>query len=323
MEYSKVSDKEWEEIILKSDNSSFHNSPLWAKVMEKTHNYRTATRLYDINGKEILIPMMELNLNKFGLKRVVSMPGNNDGGIFSESEITTDDSKAIVNDIVGGRNLSLIINLLSKESFSQLKEEWKYKDDWNYTHILDLEGKTFEDIWKNYNGKTRTSIRKAEKTGVEVRDATSLNDFKIFYDIFSNASKKWGLETPPEPFQLLENVYKYGSDHVELSLAIKDDKIIAGLLSFLYSKTVNLYMSAFLPEYGTFNPKRMLYSESIEYACQEGCEYLNMGPSGNIDHIGNFKEEFGAEKVEINKYRVHSNLAKILNKINNLRNYSK
>ncbi|MGZ7209603.1 MAG: peptidoglycan bridge formation glycyltransferase FemA/FemB family protein, partial [Methanobacterium sp.] len=228
MEYNKVSDKEWEEIILKSDDSSFHNSPLWAKIMEKTYDYRTATRLYELEGKEILIPMMEFNLDKYGLKTFVSMPGNNDGGIFSESKITTDDFKAIANDIVGGRNLRLIINLLSRESFPQLKEEWKFKDEWSYTHILNLEGKTFEDIWKKkFKKNTRRAIRKAIKNNIEIRTADSLNDFKTFYDIYTQASKKWGLETPPEPFKLLENVYKYGSDHVELSLATKDDKIIA------------------------------------------------------------------------------------------------
>ncbi|MGZ7096738.1 MAG: peptidoglycan bridge formation glycyltransferase FemA/FemB family protein, partial [Methanobacterium sp.] len=245
MNYNKVSDKEWEEIILRSDNSCFFHSPLWAKIMEKTYNYRTATRLYDINGKKILIPMMELNLSKYGLKTFASMPGTNDhGGIFSESEITTDDFKAIVNDIVGGRNLSLYLNLLSYGLSFNITEEWRVKDERSYTHILNLEGKTFEDIWNNYKSNTRKSIRKAKKSGVETRDANSIDDFKTFYDIYAQASKKWGYETPLFPFKLLENLYKYAFNYAKLSLAIKDDKIIAGSLYFAYSKIINGYMSA-------------------------------------------------------------------------------
>ncbi|MGZ7109569.1 MAG: GNAT family N-acetyltransferase, partial [Methanobacterium sp.] len=152
-----------------------------------------------------------------------------------------------------------------------------------------------------------------------VRNADSSDDFKAFFNIYSIWVRKWG--KAGIAVELLNNLYKYASSNIRLSLATKDDKIIAGQFSFLYSKTLNFYMGAFLPEYGTFNPNRMLHNESIEYACQEGYKYLNMGPSRNIDYIGNFKEEFGAEKVEINKYRVHSNLAKILNKINNLRSY--
>ncbi|MGZ7160796.1 MAG: hypothetical protein ACXVHR_10015, partial [Methanobacterium sp.] len=65
MEYTEVSDKEWEEIILKFDNSYFYHSPLWAKIIEETYNHRSATRLYNINGKEILVPMLEGNIYFF------------------------------------------------------------------------------------------------------------------------------------------------------------------------------------------------------------------------------------------------------------------
>ncbi|MGZ7096737.1 MAG: GNAT family N-acetyltransferase, partial [Methanobacterium sp.] len=308
------------EIILKSDNSSFLHSPIWAKIMEKTYNYRTATRLYELEGKEILIPMMELNLSKYGLKTFASMPGTNDqGGIFSKSEITRDDFKAIVNDIVGGKNLSLYMNLSLYGLSSNIKEEWRVKDEFNYVQFLNLEEKTFEDIWNKYKGYTRRAIRKAKKSGVEVRDATSLDEFKTFYDIYAQASKKWGFETPLFPFKLLENLYKYGSDHIKVSLAIKDDKIIAGNLFFTYSKTMYGYMGAFLREYGTFQPTSLLYNEVIEYAFREGYKYVNFGPSGNLKHIRRFKDGFGAEKADVDRCVIHSTLAKIMNKINELK----
>ena len=322
MMYDEVSGREWEEIVLKSDNAYFFHSPLWAKIMEKTYPYHVATRLYNINGKKILVPMMKQE--KYGLKNFTSMPGNKDqGGFFSVSSVTVDDFKLIVNDIVGGRNLSFslalppFMGLSDGEDDSPVKEDWEFKDEWNYVHLLNLEGKDFEDIWKNdFHKKTRGSIRKAKKSGVKIRDAMSLDDFKTFYDILLGASKKWGLEAPPVPFKLLENLYKYGSSHVNLSLAVKDDRIIAGLLYFTYSKTVYFYLSSFLPEYGTFNPLSLLYSESIERVCMEGYKYVNLGPSGNLNHIKKIKERLGAEKVEINRYRVYSKLAKILNKIN-------
>jgi hypothetical protein len=81
-------------IILKSDNTCFFHSPSWANIMEKTWDFRTATRLYYINGKRILIPMMEAN--RHGFKTFSSMPGNFEhGGLFSESEITNDDFKSL------------------------------------------------------------------------------------------------------------------------------------------------------------------------------------------------------------------------------------
>jgi len=82
---------------------------------------------------------------------------------------------------------------------------------------------------------------------------------------------------------------------------------------------VYIYLSAFLPEYGTFNPTRLLDNELIEQACREGYKYVNFGPSGNLEHIRKYKEGFGPEKVEINRYKIYSNLGKILNKINQLK----
>jgi lipid II:glycine glycyltransferase (peptidoglycan interpeptide bridge formation enzyme) len=136
--------------------------------------------------------------------------------------------------------------------------------------------------------------------------------------MYAQASKKGGYHNSI-PFELYYNLYKYASRNTKLNLAIKDDKIIAGLLYFSYSKTVYLYMSSFLPEYGRFNPTSLLYNEVIEQACREGYKYVNLSPSGNLKHIKRFKEGFGAEKVELNRYRVYSNLGKILNNINRYR----
>ena len=320
MEYTEVSKKEWEEIILKSGNACYYHSPSWAKIMEETYGYRTATRLYDINGKEILVPMMEKDI--YGFKIFDSMPGGYDtGGLFSESDVTVDDFKLLVDDIVGGRNLSFhlalppYVNTLKNGRYStKIKNEWK--DEFSFIHLLDLEGKDFEYIWKNdFHKKTRGSIRKAIKSGVEIKDSTSLDDYKTLYDMFTKASQRWGYKSPPVPFELVYNIYKYGSDHVKLRLATKDDKIIAGLICFPYSKMFYLLMSAFLPEYGPFNPLSLLYSESIEEACQEDYKYVNFGPSSNKRLI-KVKERLGGEKVEINRYKIYSNLTKILNKVN-------
>jgi lipid II:glycine glycyltransferase (peptidoglycan interpeptide bridge formation enzyme) len=271
-----------------------------------------------MNGKTILIPMMEAN--RHGFKTFSSMPGNFEhGGLFSESEITTNLFKTILKDILGFKNLILHINLSSSpELATKIPEEWKVKDEFTSTDLLKLKGKDFEDIWKNYRNNTRRAIRKAEKSGLEIRDGTSLDDFKSFYDIYDESTKKWDMKTPRIPYKLYKNLYKCGSDHVKLRLAVKDDKIVAGLLDLWYSKTIYGYMSAFLGDYGTYNPTSLLFNESIKQACQEGYNYYNFGPSGSLKNIKVFKEGFGTENVEIYRFKVYSNLGKLLSKIRNL-----
>ncbi len=321
MNYGTVSVDEWEEIILKFDNVSFFHSPTWAKIVEKTWDYRTATRLYHINGKKILIPMMESNI--LGFKIFTNIPTNADaGGLFSESDITTDEFKSIVTDIIGGRNLSISLAFppfmkLSSDKSSLIIDDWKLKDEFTYTHLIKIENKSSDDIWNDFHRKTRQKVRKAIKSGVKVREGTSWEDFNAFYDIYvKESSQKWGYETPQIPLKLCKNLYKYGSDHVKLNLAIKDGKIIAGTISFLYSKMFYIFMSAFLPEYGNFNPTSVLFNESIKQACQDGYKYVNFGTSGNLKDLRKFKGRFGSEEVKLKRYKVYSNMGKIVTKIN-------
>jgi len=325
MNYEKVSDKEWEEIILKSNNAYFFSSPTWAKILEKSFDeYHCATRLYHINDKSILIPMMEKNTqNILGSKFFESMPMG-PGGLFSESEITPDEFKGIINDIIRTRHIFLLTlppfdNPFKNYSLSTKPnkkiDEWNIKDDeWNYMHILDLEGKDFEDIWKNYQKRTRNSIRKAIKSGVEIREGTTLNDYKTFYNIWSKASQNWENQETYS-FKFFQNLHKYGSPHIKLSLATKDNKTIAGLIAFHYSKTIFLIFSAFIKEYGEFNPTRLIYNESIKQACQEEYKYINFGP-GKLEGLRRVKEGFRAELIETKRYLAVANLTKILDKIN-------
>ena len=320
MDYDRVSEKDWEELIQKSDNTYFFCSPLWAKIIEKSFDdYRTATRLYHINDKTILVPMMEKNPH--GFKYFESMPGGY-GGFFSESDITTDDFKSIVNDIVGGRNLSFSLALPPFEHIkpgkSPIKDEWKLKDIDNYVHFLDIENKDFKQIWKNnFKKSTRKHIRKAKRSGVETRDASSIDDFKTYYDIYVKATKKWGLGSPEYPFDFSRNLYMYGSSHVKLRLAFKDDKIIAGLLCFHYAKTIYQYSSAFLPEYGNLNPGNLLRSDAINQACIKNYKVYNLGHSGDLKGVRKFKAGFGAEEVEVKRYLAWSKGGRILNQIKN------
>ena len=320
MESSKVSETEWEEIVLKSDNAGFCCSPAWAKIIEKSFDdYHTATRLYYINDKTILVPMMEKNPH--GFKYFESMPQNY-GGFFSESDITTDDFNSIVNDIVGGRNLSFSLSLppfeYIKPGKSVIKGIWRVNDEENYTHLLRLGGKDFEQIWKNYKQRTRRAIRKSIKSGVEIKEDTSLDDYRAFYQIWTKASKKWGYESVPLPFSFFRNLYKYGSPHVKLSLAFKEKQIIAGNLSLHYNKTIFYYFSAFLPEYGTFNPTSLLLNNLIERSCREDYKYINLGHSFDNEGLIKFKEGFGSGVVEIERYLAWSTVAKAFRTITNV-----
>ena len=315
MEYTEiVSKQKWDEIVRNSENGYFFHTPAWAKILEETYGYRIATRLYEIEGNEVLVPMMEGK--KYGLSYYHSMPLGY-GGIFSTFDIPSEALQKILKDIVGGRRLFFNLSLPPFLSFS-IQEDSNIRQvdsEWNYTHVLSLE-KGFEYLWKKkFKQTNRTAIRKAEKSDIEVLNENSLQNFREYYELYVETSKRWGYKEPPQPLRLYENMCKFGLPHVQLRLAVKEDNVIAGLVSLYYGKNVFYWISAYLKEYEIYRPANLLLKDSVEQACDDGYKYYNFGASGNLEGVRKFKESFGAERVELKRYRVLSRLGGLVSKL--------
>jgi hypothetical protein len=315
IEYTEnVSKQKWDEIVRNSENGYFFHTPAWAKILEETYGYQIATRLYKIEGNEVLIPIMEGK--KYGFYYYDSIPLGY-GGIFSTSDIPSEAFQKILKNIVGGRHLLFGLSLPPFSNFS-IREDSSIRQvnsEWNYTHVLSLE-KGFEYLWKNkFKQTNRTAVRKAEKNRIEILNGNSLQNFREYYELYVETSKRWGYKKPQHPLRLYENMCKFGLPHVQLRLAVKDDKVIAGLVSFYYSKIVFYWGSALLEEYADKRPTNLLLKDSIEHACEEGYKYYNFGASGNLDGVRKFKEGFGAERVALKKYRAVSRLGGLVSKL--------
>lgn len=312
---NSLSKSRWEEFVRVYEHNYLFHTPAWAKILEETFGYQIATKLYEIAGNKILVPMMKRR--KYGFSLYDSMPLGY-GGIFSSSELSSNQLQEMFEYLVGGGNLFFILTLppfcnLPIQNNSHIKEV-DLKEG-NYTHILLLE-REFEYLWKNkFKQENRTAIRKAEKNNIDVLNENSLQNFREYYEIYAESSKRWGYKKPPYPLKFFENLCKFGNSHVQLRLAIKDEEIIAGLINFYYDKNVFYWGSAFLERFGKYRPANLLLKDSIEYACNEGYKYYNFGGSGSLMGVRKFKESFGAEKAYIKRYIVSSQLGKLANMI--------
>jgi hypothetical protein len=308
--YTCPSESKWEEIIAASEHSYFFHTPAWARILEETYGGKIATRLYEIDGKEILVPMMKHKRHGFYL---YSSMEHGYGGILSTSELSPEVFQKILKDILSGKSLLFTMSLppfvdLPVQKGIFIKE---VNSEWNYTHVLSLE-KGFEYLWKNkFKRDLKRGIMKAEGNNIKIINTNELEYFRMFYSLYENRSKVWGYNVPPHPWKFYENLHKFGSPYVQLRLAVKDDKMIAGLITFEYSDNIFRWMNASLEEYFEYYPNNLLDKELIKYACENGFKYYNFGASGNLEGVRKFKERFGAEKVEVKQYFVQSRLGKL------------
>lgn len=292
----------WEGIVSQDPNSYYFHTPAWAKIIERTYGYGIATRLYTIDGLEFLIPMMRKE--KYGLNLLLSMP-HGYGNIFSPInkyfEFEPRYISPILDNIVKDSRTSL--NLATSPFFNLAMPENVLKrnivNNSGSVHVIPLEG-GFDHVWE-HRIKNKKAIRKAKKY-LTVREGSCIEDYEEYYGIYTRSSEQWGYKVPPQPFELYENMLRYGSSNVKLYLAYKDEKPVAGLVCLYYGNNVFAFTSCYLKEYSNLRAQNLLTCHSIKYASENGYKYFDFGSSRNDPGIIRFKESFGPDVISVKRY---------------------
>ncbi len=308
-----VSTSEWKKIIRSSENAYFYHTPMWADILDQTYGYENATRLYYFNDVKVLVPLLKIKWH--GLYQYHSTPMGY-GGIFSESEISSEIIQKIFNDLKQSMGMRSLLGIFFFDPFfnkplSTDSYVISAATDLNYTHILPLKG-GFEVLWNSrFTKKNRNMIRNAEKKNVEIFKGATISDFESYYQIYLDSVNRWKTENH-HPFKLYEEFLKY-KKNVKVWLARAEGEIIGGIITMEYGKNIISFGGASLSNFWGYSPNNLLYRHAIEYACDKGFEYFDFGQSGDLSGVRKFKESFGAEKINLKKYVILSPLGKLGN----------
>lgn len=304
-----VSPGTWRSFLNGAENVYFSHTPEWAKIIEETFGYRVATRVYHTSEGDILVPMMESR--RFGFSVYQSVPYGY-GGIFSSSDISDNLLLNVVRGVVGGRHLLLDIALppdaaLQAEGDPCIR---KTPSEWNYTHILHLDGPE-SAVEEKYNRHARRAIRVAERNHVEIVQKDSLAQFHQHYALYEKRTREWGYRQPPFPRVFYELLHRYGRPYVQVRLAEMHGTVIGGLVTFEYADTVFTWSNASPSEFRSFCPIHLLLHDALRSAHEKGYSFVNFGGSGNLLGVKKFKESFGATRIDLETYRIASRLASL------------
>ncbi|MEJ2726494.1 MAG: peptidoglycan bridge formation glycyltransferase FemA/FemB family protein [Deltaproteobacteria bacterium] len=167
--------RNWDELLLSNENSSFFHSSPWAKVLHDTYGYKPIYFCSLENGKlSSLMPFMEVNSWLTG-KRGVSLP-------------FTDACDSITCDIEAFRTAVNAVKEYGREVCWKTVE-WRGNGEYladappsssYFTHMLQL-GDPEEQIFSGFKSNTRRNINKAIKEGVRVKIGNSLESVELYY----------------------------------------------------------------------------------------------------------------------------------------------
>ena len=168
----------------------------------------------------------------------------------------------------------------------------------HFTHLLKTNG-DIDALWHAYNKRVRGAVRKAEKSGVAVRDTNSPAALSTFYDMYLMTVKRLG--GTPKPRALMQTLLQ--RKIAKLAIATYRDTIIAGLLYLRFNRTVTLWCEASVPAFLKYRPNNAIFHYIITQACHGKDEYVDFGASppdnrGLIAH----KEQYRAVQTDFASY---------------------
>ncbi len=246
-----------------------------------------------------------------GKRALVSYPGASYGGLIYPPGLSFHTAEHLVHTLIrycrreGFENLTLtqppsiystwpgdIITFhLIKNGFKYLKRE--------ITQAIPLyypDG----DIFKTLCNKTRTAVRKALKSDLQVEEDMELSDSNLetFYPLLLDNRARLGV-TPTHTLDELKHLRDLVSDQLSLTLVRYKSIPVAGMLNFICNARVLLIFYVCHDwEYQEYRPVPLIVYSAMQWAYRHGFRHLDFGTS-TLDMEPNrgllkFKENFGS-----------------------------
>jgi hypothetical protein len=293
----------WEEIIKNCEHATFFHSPTWVRVLEKTYpEYSNATLgfLFRSGNRAILPLVAEHSKGIFSRKiKHKSMAFGVYGGILAEKRLNSEETEMLFEHLTSSdiRDLKLVENPMD-----QYTPPSTFVAKPMSTHIVTLNS-DFEQLIKRISRGRIRNIKEAEKRGVTIRLADSLEDYEHYYHNYQQSLIKWGDTTGTTyPWELFLNIFETRNPGIKLWLAEKDKKIIAGVLAFYCNTTILLWHGYSLPEYMDDYPSSLLHMAMLKDGCVNGYKIYDLNPSVERKGVIQFKESLSAKRLDFKAY---------------------
>lgn len=237
---------------------------LFPEVLEKT--YRSCKRLpikelpfVDISSiifreKIISLPFLDtVNLNNISKENIDDLIKKSQGG---KIEIRLSESN---------NNLIRFKKILSNTGFNEAIVKG---------HVIsDLT--TEKDFWKRFHKHTRNDIRKAEKSGLDIKKIDSKEELKNFYRLYFKQMKKFG--TPSHSFKFFKNCFEImKKDFFGLNCYL-GKKLIGSIIFFLNNDYAYVSFNVSNEKFKNLRPNDLLYWEALKWCMENKIGYFDIG----------------------------------------------
>lgn len=310
----------WNSLIASDPEALGFQTPAWVQALVATGAYCDISRLYEFeNGRRLLLPLVQKAGLPVRLSSAGSMPNSwGMGGLISSGgKLTPEDVSAVFEDL--DRLPVLRASIRPNPVFGRIWEQARPPHVLAkpmLAHVLDLSG-GFDKVWSDrFAGETRTAIRKAERSGLEITLDRTGEHIPVFYDLFLRSVDRWAEQQHEpkwlaqwrakqrDPIEKLQAMACALGETFHLWTAWKDGQPAAAIL-VIQGQNASYTRGAMDKDLaGPTRANQLLHRHAIEAACQAGSRRYHMGESGASSSLAQFKSRFGAEPVAYAEYIV-------------------
>jgi CelD/BcsL family acetyltransferase involved in cellulose biosynthesis len=294
VDVSVATDPMWSELVESRTSDVFH-SPLWASVLADTYGFDVRGRVLQ-EGDRPVAGMAIVTVDDHLGRRHVSLP-------FSDfCDPLVDDPgqlAALMGDILAGEDAIAIRSRLGDAAGHLLPEAGTLA--W---HGIAIDGPP-EEIWTRIDPSARRAIRKATGAGVVVREADSLSDVRMFFELHLGVRKgKYHLLS--QPWQFFEAIWRHFLEpgNGVLLLAEIDGRTVSGVLFLVWSDTLYYKFNASDLDTLELRPNDLVLWNGIEWAHRNGLLTVDLGVS-DLDQPGllRYKEKYARLRGQVTVHK--------------------
>jgi hypothetical protein len=291
VEQLSLKDKSLQEFISQNSGCIF-SSIDWYRVLESGFNSKILVYgLRDRDSLQLVIPGILLDF------RIVKMFYSNIpyGGFLGDKKYITDFLPLLENEF---KKAGIGIFRVCKQFADGYDSLNGYRLQKGCQQIKIVDGLSEEKNWQEYKKRTRRDIRKAEKSGVTVKNISDRKQIEALFELYLETIRRnrtYSVWTKKAFYSIYDNLVI--KDKADIVFAELNGKLIAGVIS-IYSKDTSYYfMSASDTKYLTYCPNDLLLHRVISDSISMGKEYVDLMTSNESDtELIKFKDKWGAER---------------------------
>lgn len=282
-------ERSWDAWVRGRAQATFFHSSAWCRVLQQAYGYQPLYLAGAEDGAaKRLLPLMEVRSRLTGV-RGVSLPFSDACEPMAPDARSLEALIAQAQRIGRSRGWKYFEIRGGTSRLSEAKPSSRY-----VAHTLDL-APGVPQLLAALRPSARTAIRKAEKSGVELRLGATMNCLEAFFRLHCLTRRKHGL--PPQPLsffrRLQEHVLARGAGFVVL--AERAGRPLAATICVLGGGQGVYKYGASDPRHQHLRAANLTMWGSIQHCAELGCGTLFLGRT-NPEQSGliRFKESWGA-----------------------------